>query len=69
MHTITIELDNKALALIQELEELKVLKIIKNNNVKNGLKLSQKDRGVFYEKDSKDFNIHTENMRKEWGNI
>jgi hypothetical protein len=34
----------------------------------NPVKLSDKYRGVFSKEDSKSFNDHTQNMRKEWNN-
>jgi hypothetical protein len=70
MQTIVVEIDNpKAFALLQELEELNILKIVKQNILKSSPKLSQKYKGVFTKQDAKNFDEHTQSMRKEWDNI
>jgi protein tyrosine/serine phosphatase len=70
MQTILVEINNpKAFTLLQELEDLKIIKILKDNVLKTNLKLSDKYKGVFTKKDAENFNKHTQIMRKEWDNI
>ena len=69
MQTVIVEIRNKkAFQLLQELEGLHVLKIIKENVLENKTKLSDKYKGVFSKEDAKNFNKHTQTMRKEWDN-
>jgi hypothetical protein len=68
-NTITIQLTNeKAMGLLHEMEELHLIKVLKDNAAPSKAKLSDKYRGVFSEKDARDFNEHTTKMRKEWDN-
>jgi hypothetical protein len=70
MQTVLVEIDNqKAMNLLQELEDLHVLRIVKGSVSENKAKLSDKYRGVFSKEDAKDFMEHTQTVRKEWGNI
>lgn len=70
MQTLLIELNNpKAFNLIQELEDLHIIRIIKNNTETKKVKLSEKYKGVFSNEDAIDFDKHTQNSRKEWDNI
>ena len=69
MQTLLIEIsDQKAINLIHELEELNILRIIKENVVENKGKLSDKYKGVFSKDDARSFNEHVQTMRKEWDN-
>jgi len=69
MKTILVEIKTrKAFAILKELENLDVLKIIKNNISVKKTNLSEKYRGVFTTKDAQSFNKHTQIMRKEWEN-
>jgi len=69
MQTVVVEInDQKAFHLLQELEGLNVLRIIKENVSENKTKLSDKYRGVFSKEDAESFNLHTQTMRKEWDN-
>jgi len=69
MKTVVVEIKNrKAFALLKELEDLDVLKIIKENVLVKKTNLSEKYRGVFTSKDAESFNKHTQTMRKEWDN-
>lgn len=62
--TITIQLTNKkTLKLIQELEALQLIKLLKENLSPTKTKLSDKYRGVFTKEDAKSFNEHTKSMR------
>jgi hypothetical protein len=53
---------------LQELEELNLIKLVKENITPVTTKLSDKYKGVFSEEDAKSFDKHTLNMRKEWDN-
>ena len=70
MQTVLIEIDNQnGFHLLQELEKLNILRIVKENVMENTAKLSDKYKGVFSKKDAQSFNDHTQAMRKEWDNI
>jgi hypothetical protein len=70
MQTVLVEInDKKVFHLLQELEGLNVLRIIKENITENKTKLSDKYRGAFTKEDAESFNLHTKTMRKEWDNI
>jgi hypothetical protein len=67
--TMLIQLTNeKAIGLLHELEELHLIKVLKENIVPSATKLSDKYRGVFTEEDARSFNEHTQTLRKEWEN-
>ena len=69
MQTVLIEVDNQnGFHLLQELEKLNVLRIIKEDVLKNTTKLSDKYKNVFSKEDAQSFNDHTQSMRKEWDN-
>jgi hypothetical protein len=54
---------------LHELEELHLIKVLKENVVPSKTKLSDKYRGVFSKEDAKRFKEHTQTMREEWDNI
>lgn len=66
-----IELTNKkAAALLHELEELHLIKVLKENKVANSSnKLSEKYKGIISKKQGQDLNQHIQQMRREWNNI
>lgn len=67
MQTVVVEInDEKALHLLEELEGLNILRIVKENVTKPPVKLSDKYKGVFTKEDAKSFMEHTQNSRKEW---
>ena len=69
MQTIIVEIDNqKALNLLQELEQLNILRIVKESVSDNKIKLSDKFKGIFSKEDAESFIQHTHTMRKEWDN-
>lgn len=69
MQTILVEVENQnGMHLLQELEKLNILRIIKENVLENKTKLSEKYKGVFTEEDAASFEEHTKSMRKEWDN-
>ena len=68
--TILIQLTNKkAIRLLHDMEELDLIKVLKENISTSNTKLSDKYRNVFSKEDAKSFNEHTQQMRKEWDNI
>ncbi len=68
-NTMLIQLTNeKAIRLLHELEELHLIKVLKENITPPKSKLSDKYRGVFTNEEALDFNKHTQTMRKEWDN-
>ncbi|MGN6196525.1 MAG: hypothetical protein ACTHOB_16420 [Ginsengibacter sp.] len=71
MDTMLIELTNKkAAALLHELEELHLIKVLKENKVANSSnKLSEKYKGIISKKQGQDLNQHIQQMRREWNNI
>lgn len=68
-NTVLIQLTNeKAIGLLHELEELHLIKVLKENITIPKGKLSDKYRGVFTSEDALDFNKYTQTMRKQWDN-
>ncbi|MGH2613058.1 MAG: hypothetical protein ACRDFB_08445 [Rhabdochlamydiaceae bacterium] len=61
--------DQKAVRLLHELEELHLIKVLKENFASHQTKLSDKYKGVFSKEDAKSFEEHTQTMRGEWENI
>lgn len=69
METVLIQINNsKAYRLLEDLEDLHILKVLKKSILPQQ-KLSEKYKGVFSKEDAKNFNEHTQTMRKEWDNI
>jgi hypothetical protein len=69
-HTMLIEITNeKAIGLLNELEELHLIKVLKIDTQSEKARLSDKYSGVFTKEDAESFNEHTRNMRDEWDNI
>ena len=69
METVLVQINNsKAYKLLEDLEDLHILKVLKKSTLPQQ-KLSEKYKGVFSKEDAKNFNEHTQTMRKEWGNI
>ena len=58
--------NQKVIGLLHELEELHLIKVLKENLDPLKIKLSDKYRGVFSKEDAKSFNEHTQQMREEW---
>ena len=68
METVLIQInDKKAYKLLEDLEDLHILKVLKKSILPQQ-KFSEKYKGVFSEEDAKNFNEHTQTMRKEWDN-
>ena len=70
MKTYTIEISNpKAFTLLKELEDLELLRIVKENVLEKKIKLSEKYKNVFTKEDATKFENHTKLSRKEWDSI
>lgn len=64
-----IQLTNeKAAGLLHELEELNLIKVIKENASSEGSKLSEKYKGIINKKQGKLLQKHINQMRNEWNN-
>jgi hypothetical protein len=69
-NTMIIQLTNKkAAGLIHELEELQLIKVIKENVVPAKTKLSNKYRGIITKDEGMQLNKHIKQMRNEWNSI
>lgn len=70
METVLIQINNsKAYKLLEDLEDLNLIKMMKQNTLSTRTKLSDKYRGVFLKVDAESFDMHTQTTRKEWDNI
>lgn len=69
MDTMLIQLTNqKAAGLIHELEELQLIKVLKEN-IAVKTKLSDKYKGIISKEEGQQLNEHIKQMRSEWNNI
>jgi hypothetical protein len=69
-NTMLIQITNqKAIGLIHELEELHLIKVIKENFTPTKIKLSDKYRGSITKEQGQNLNEHVKQMRSEWDNI
>ena len=67
--TLVIELKNrKAISLLRDMEELDLIKVIKEDISPIKPKLSEKYRNVFTNDEAKSFDSHTNELRNEWEN-
>lgn len=70
MDTMLIQLTNqKAVGLLHELEELHLIKVLKENIAPAKQKLSNKYRGIISKEEGQNLNDHIKQMRSEWNNI
>jgi len=70
MDTMLIQLTNqRAAKLLRELEELHLIKVLKENDAPINTKLSDKYKGVISKEQGKDLNRHIKQMRSEWNSI
>jgi hypothetical protein len=68
METVLVQInDVKAYKLLEDLEELDLLKVLKID-MQPRVKLSEKFKGVFSEEDAKNFDEYTQTSRKQWDN-
>jgi hypothetical protein len=69
-NTILIQLTNqKAAGLLRELEELNLIKVLKENLEPAKTKLSEKYKGFISKEDGLELCDHTKQMRGEWNSI
>ncbi len=67
---MVIQITNpKALGLLQELEELELIKVLKNDIPASKLKLSDKYRGIISKAEGRHLDDHINQMRSEWNSI
>jgi hypothetical protein len=67
METLLIQVTNQnAIGLLHELEELNLIKVIKENITDSKVRLSKKYRGILTKKAGKNLNKHILEMRSEW---
>ncbi len=68
-NTMLIQLTNrKALGILHELEELKLIKVLKDNIEPTRVKLSEKYKGFISKEEGRQLNNHIKQMRGEWNN-
>lgn len=69
-NTMIIQLTNqKAAGLIRELEELHLIKVLKENIEPVKTKLSDKYKGIISKAEGQQLNDHINQMRSEWNGI
>lgn len=69
-NTMLIQVTNqKAIGLLHELEELRLIKVLKENFAPVKTKLSDKYKGIISKEQGQNLNEHIKQMRSEWNNI
>ena len=69
METVLVQINNqKAYKLLENLEELKILRVLKKS-VMPKQKLSEKYKGIITKEQGQDLNEHIKEMRSEWNSI
>lgn len=69
-NTMLIQVTNqKAVGLLHELEELRLIKVLKKNVAPVKTKLSDKYKGIISKEQGQNLNEHIKQMRSEWNNI
>jgi hypothetical protein len=69
-NTMLIQLTNqKAVGLLHELEELHLIKVLKENLAPAKTKLSDKYKGIISKEQGQSLNEHIKQMRSEWSSI
>jgi hypothetical protein len=69
-NTMLIQVTNqKAIELLHKLEELHLIKVLKENVTPVKPKLSEKYKGIISKEQGKNLNDHIKQMRNEWNNI
>ena len=65
-----IQLTNQnAAGLLHKLEELNLIKVLKEDNLSDRVKLSQKYKGILSKEEGKQLRDHVKQMRREWSGI
>ena len=68
-NTMTIQITNaKVVRLLHELEELHLIKVLKENIATAKPKLSDKYKGIISKEQGQSLNKHIKQMRSEWNN-
>lgn len=68
--TMLIKITNKkALKLLHELEQLNLIKVLKENGPKQERNLARKYRGIISKEEGADLKKHGDQMRSEWNDI
>ncbi len=60
--------NQKAIRLIHELQELHLIKVLKENFEPVNTKLSDKYKGIISKEQGQNLNEHIKQMRSEWNN-
>ena len=69
-NTMLFQVTNqKAIGLLHKLEELNLIKVIKENLTPVRKTLSGKYRGIISKEQGQNLNEHIKEMRSEWNNI
>lgn len=69
-NTMLIQITNqKARGLLHELEELNLIKVVKENITMTKTKLSDKYKGIISKEKGQKLNEHINQMRREWNGI
>lgn len=69
-NTMLIQVTNqKAIRLLHELEELHLIKVLKENLVPAKTKLSDKYKGIISKEKGQNLNEHIKQMRSGWNSI
>ncbi len=69
-NTMLIQVTNhKAVALLHELQELNLIKVLKENFSPAKTKLSDKYKGIITKEQGQKLNEHIKQMRNEWNSI
>jgi flagellar biogenesis protein FliO len=69
-NTMLIQITNqKAIRLLHELEELHLIKVIKENAEPAKTKLSDRYKGIITKEQGQNLNEHIKQMRTEWNTI
>lgn len=70
MQIITIQItDSNALKLLQSLEDMHLIKVLRRNIEPENVKLSEKYKGFISAEEGMDLNNHIDQIRNEWDNI
>lgn len=69
-NTMLIQVTNqKAVGLLHELEELRLIKVLKENLTPVKTRHSDKYKGIISKKQGQSLNEHLKQMRSEWNTI
>jgi len=69
-NTLLIELTNqKAIGLLREMEELNLIRVVKDTTAQSKPKLSEKYRGIITKAEGTSLKNHVLQMRNEWSDI